>query len=97
MGFFSSLFNGKKSKETAKKRLQIVLMHDRLDISPEVLSAIRKDMVAVITKYMDVEDAGIEVNLNKDEEITALSVSVPVKGMKRGTAILSQIADNANA
>lgn len=97
MGFFSMFFNNKKSKDAAKKRLQIVLMHDRLDISPEVMGAIRKDILEVITRYMDVESTGIDIDLNKDEDITALSVSIPVKGMKRGSAVLSKIAERNNS
>ena len=97
MGFLSALFNSKKSKDTAKKRLKIVLMHDRLDISPEVMEPIRGDILEVITKYMEVEDSGIDIDFNKEEDVTALAVSIPVKGMKRAGAVLSQVADRSNA
>ena len=44
MGLFdgiSKLFGGQKSGAVAKERLQLVLIHDRNDISPEVLTALR--------------------------------------------------------
>ncbi len=87
MGIFSSFFNKNKSKDTAKRRLQFVLMHDRSDIAPEVMQALQKDILAVITKYMDVDDVGTEIRVSHDDNVAALEVSVPVKGMKRGSVI----------
>ncbi len=87
MGIFSNLFKSRGTKDTAKRRLQFVLMHDRSDIAPEVMEALQKDILAVITKYMDVDDAGTEIRMSNDDNVAALEVSVPVLGMKRGTKI----------
>ncbi|MDY3868208.1 MAG: cell division topological specificity factor MinE [Pyramidobacter sp.] len=86
MGFFEKIFRRNQSKDTAKKRLQIVLMHDRSDISPEMMDNIRRDILGVISRYMDVDDGNIDIDLSKDQEVVALEVSVPVLRMKRGTA-----------
>ncbi len=92
MGIFSNLFKSRGTKDTAKRRLQFVLMHDRSDIAPEVMEALQKDILAVITKYMDVDDTGTEIRVSKDDNVAALEVSVPVKGMKRGSAVMSNIS-----
>jgi|Go1ome_4_1110791.scaffolds.fasta_scaffold15180_2 cell division topological specificity factor len=86
MGFFDFLFHKNTSKNTAKKRLQIVLMHDRSDISPEMMDCIRRDILGVISKYMDVDDGNIDIDLSKDQDVVALEVSVPVLRMKRGSS-----------
>lgn len=93
MGFFSSLFNKDKSKDTAKKRLQFVLMHDRSDIAPEVMEALQRDILQVIRKYMEVDNAGTVCRVSKDDNVAALEVSVPVKGMKRASAVLDDLAE----
>ncbi len=92
MGILSSLFGRKDSKDTAKQRLKLVLMHDRSVISPEVLEMLRRDIVAVISKYLEVDAAGIDCKLSSEEDVSALSVSVPVNGMKRGSAVMAELA-----
>ncbi|MBP5211644.1 MAG: cell division topological specificity factor MinE [Pyramidobacter sp.] len=91
MGIFSIFFNKKKSKDTARDRLKLVLMHDRSDISPEVMELLRRDIVQVISKYMEVDES-IDCKLSNDENVTALEVSVPVKGMKRGSKVMAELA-----
>ncbi len=96
MGFFSSFFNRDKSKDAAKKRLQLVLMHDRSDIAPEVMQALQRDILQVIAKYMDVDNTGTICRVSNDDDVAALEVSVPVRGMKRGSAIMSDLAEKNN-
>ncbi|MDY2648623.1 MAG: cell division topological specificity factor MinE [Pyramidobacter porci] len=95
--FLNRIFKRTKSKDNAKKRLQIVLMHDRKDISPEIMAAIREDILKVISKYMDVDNTGIDIDLNDDENMVALEVSVPVKGMKRASTAIGRVAEKNNA
>ncbi len=92
MGILSSLFGRRDSKDTAKQRLKLVLMHDRSVISPEVLEMLRRDIVAVISKYLEVDTSGIDCKLSSEDDVSALSVSVPVNGMKRGSAVMAELA-----
>ena len=92
MGFFSNLFNRSRTKDAAKKRLQFVLLHDRSDIAPEVMEALQKDIIEVIAKYMDVDNTGTVCRVSNDENVAALEVSVPVKGMKRRSAVKDRLA-----
>ncbi len=79
----SSLFGKNKSSTVAKERLQLVLIHDRNDISPEVLNALRADMIAVIKKYLDIDEKGIEMDLNREDHSVALLASIPLKNLQR--------------
>ena len=91
MNFLQKLFGltPKESKDNAKKRLQLVLMSDRTDITPELMNALRRDMVEVITRYMDVDENNIELLMDRDEEggQVALEVSIPVLRLRRGTQV----------
>ncbi len=50
--FLSRLFSVGKSKEVAKERLQLVLIHDRNDIAPEKLEALKVDMVKLLKNIL---------------------------------------------
>jgi cell division topological specificity factor len=72
-----------KSKDTAKKRLQLVLIHDRTDISPEMMENLRRDLIGVISNYLDIEEDKIELDFSKEERSVALVANIPVKNVKR--------------
>lgn len=74
------------SKDAAKERLRLVLIHDRASLSPEMLEALRRDLIVVISKYMDIDEKGIEVNLDRSDHTVALLASIPVKRVKRAAA-----------
>ncbi|NMB46223.1 MAG: cell division topological specificity factor MinE [Firmicutes bacterium] len=71
------------SKEIAKERLRLVLVHDRVNVSPSLLEALKEDLMDVISKYMEIEETGLEVNLDQSENSVALIANIPVKRMKR--------------
>ncbi|MCD8162389.1 MAG: cell division topological specificity factor MinE [Synergistaceae bacterium] len=79
----SSLFGSQKSSSVAKERLQLVLIHDRNDISPEILTALRADLINTIKKYLDIDENGIELDLNREDRSVALLASIPLKNMQR--------------
>jgi len=71
------------SKNVAKERLRLVLVHDRADVSPQLLQLLKNDMVEVISKYMEIDEKGLDVSLERDDNRVALVASIPVKRMKR--------------
>lgn len=75
------------SKHVAKERLRLVLVHDRSSISPQLLETLRSELIQVISNYMDIDENGLEVNLDSSGNTVALVANIPVVGMKRtGTA-----------
>jgi cell division topological specificity factor len=71
------------SKDMAVERLRLVLVHDRAGISPGLMEALKEDMIQVISKYMDIDEEAMEVNLNSGELSSALVASIPVKRIRR--------------
>ncbi len=71
------------SKNIAKERLRLVLIHDRADISPQLLQLLKNEIVAVISKYMEIDDKGLEVSLEHVDKQVALVANIPIRKMKR--------------
>lgn len=83
--FLAGLFGKDKSSDVAKERLQLVLIHDRNDISPEILSALKVDMVRVIKKYLEIDEKGIDMQLQRRNRSVALVADIPLKSAQRPT------------
>ncbi|HAP94043.1 MAG TPA: cell division topological specificity factor MinE [Desulfotomaculum sp.] len=71
------------SKNVAKERLRLVLVHDRAGVSPELLEILKTELIKVISHYMDIDEQALEVNLETSDNQVALVASIPVRGMKR--------------
>ncbi|MCL1874420.1 MAG: cell division topological specificity factor MinE [Clostridiales bacterium] len=71
------------SKNVAKERLRLVLMHDRTDIPEAMMEALRVDLINVISKYMDIDKAALDVSLSKEAESVALVANIPVLRIRR--------------
>lgn len=74
------------SKDVAKNRLRLILIHDRADLSPEFLEKVKIDLMNVISNYAEIDDEDVDIKLTKTEEIQgaspALVASIPIKKMK---------------
>ena len=71
------------SKHTAKERLRLVLVHDRLDISEKVMNSLRIDLLNVIGKYFGIDEKELDVSFSRESGGIALVANIPVS---RGNA-----------
>ena len=83
MSLFSRFFGQQESRSVSKDRLQLVLIHDRSDISPEVMENLRRDLIDVISKYMDIDESHIELQLERENSSVALVANIPVRTVRR--------------
>ena len=67
------------ARATAKKRLQVVIMHDRSDIPQTVLEQIRRDILVVLAKYVEIDEAMLDVNLERENDTVALVANIPIR------------------
>jgi cell division topological specificity factor len=74
------------SGKQAKERLRLVLIQDRAVLSPQMLDMLREDLIEVISKYMEIDELGLEVNLEKEKNAVALVANIPVRRVKRSVA-----------
>lgn len=87
MGFFKNLSNKPTPKEVAKDRLKLILIHDRGEIAPDVIEKIREEILAVISKYIDIQVDDVEISVNRSdheegENTSALIANIPIKGVR---------------
>lgn len=82
MGFLDSLFrrDRRTSREVAKERLQLVLVHDRIKISPAVLDKMKDEMISVISRYVEIEPDAVEVTFTQSRRESRLVADIPVVG-----------------
>ena len=71
------------SKEVAKERLRLVLVHDRASVAPEFLDKIKEEMIAVISKYMEIDESNTVINMHHAEGTAVLEANLAVKKIKR--------------
>jgi cell division topological specificity factor len=71
------------SKDIARERLRLVLVHDRASVSPEFINALKEDLIKVIREYLDIDEESLLVDLENDDKSVALVANIPVKGFKR--------------
>ena len=68
------------SSSVAKERLLTVLVHDRVKLTPEMMDALRAEIIAVISKYVDIADPNaIDVSLLRGESSDHLKADIPVR------------------
>ena len=73
---------GKKERsgQIAHDRLKVVLIHDRANVSPEVMDNLKNDIIKVISNYMDINQ--MDISLENDDNSVALVANIPVNCMK---------------
>jgi cell division topological specificity factor len=67
------------SKNVAKDRLRLVLVHDRSMLAPETLDALRADLVEVVSRYFEVDRATLSMDVQRTRESWALMVNLPLR------------------
>ena len=63
--------SSESSSEKAHKRLKFVLIHDRANVSPEVMEHIKNDIIKVISNYMEIDKQAMEISLENDADAVA--------------------------
>jgi cell division topological specificity factor len=84
MGVFEFMVGRKKPTpgEMAKERLKVVLVHDRLKVSPEVLEMIRAEVLSVISRRLEVDEKQMQVLLTRENGADKLQTDVPIRRQK---------------
>ena len=97
--FFGKIFGGgqPKSSTTAKERLQLVLVHDRSNLTPAQVAAMKDEILEVIARYVDFDRDAVELDLESDERQNFLRAEIPIEPnstrRRRGSGFPASLGD----
>lgn len=79
-GFLNRLFGGGEptSSEVAKERLRLVLVHDRSNLSPEQVEAMKDEILAVIARYVEFDREAVAIRLVNEHRESMLQAEIPI-------------------
>jgi len=92
MNWLAKLFSSKaSSKNVAKDRLKLVLMHDRANCSTELLEMIKNDIIMVLNKYVDIDHSELDIQVSQTSNdngapAPVLYANIPIKNMRKHRA-----------
>jgi cell division topological specificity factor len=76
-------FGRENSGATAKERLRLVLMSDHLSLAPDMIEQMKQDLVAVVSRYMEVDRDKIDVRFEHQDRVFAMLANVPIISVNR--------------
>ena len=88
MGIMDLFMRKKNSGDYAKDRLKLLLVSDRANCSPDVMEQIKNDIIQVISKYMEIDASGLDIQITQTESeggngtVPAIYANIPIKDMK---------------
>jgi cell division topological specificity factor len=81
-----NFFKRKKSAASAKERLQLVLVHDRTDLTSVQLESLKDDLIKAISHYVDIDPAAVQIGLERDGRSQRLVADIPLRSATRHRA-----------
>jgi len=72
----------RKSKNTAKDRLRLILIHDRIELTPGKMEAFKEDIRAVLRKHLEMDIDDFEITVNRKKDSMALEADIPYRNPK---------------
>ena len=78
-----ALQRNERSKDTARQRLQLILVMDRIGLAPDCMEAIKRDIIQVVSKYLVVDEDSVEMDMKRSEESLVLVSNIQVKEFAR--------------
>ena len=84
MGSLFDRFRGRKrSAQSAKERLQLVLIHDRTDMTQSEFEALRDDILAVISRHVNIDPGAVRIDVEREGREQRLVADIPLRSVSR--------------
>ncbi|PZR59646.1 MAG: cell division topological specificity factor MinE [Candidatus Meridianibacter frigidus] len=80
--FFNRIFGRHSSSSTAKERLRLVLLSDHIALAPELIEDLKRELVDVISRFVEVDRSKIEVNFEQQDKAVAMLANIPILSVR---------------
>jgi cell division topological specificity factor len=77
------------SKDEAKQRLKLLLIHDQVDLSPAQMQAMKVELLDVIARYIEIDREAMDIRLSKEDGQVALISTMPVRRVTNRPVVAS--------
>ena len=74
--------NDRSSRQEVKNRLKLVLAHDRSDLTPQMIESMRREILEVVSKYVDLDADAMDFALENTSRVTSLVANLPILRVK---------------
>lgn len=81
--FLKRLFGHQGSSATAKERLRLVLMTDHLELAPDMIDTMKRELVDVISRFVEVDRERIDVTFERQDSTLAMLANIPIVSVTR--------------
>ncbi|MBV9719070.1 MAG: cell division topological specificity factor MinE [Candidatus Eremiobacteraeota bacterium] len=88
--FLRRFFGQPGSSVAAKERLRLVLMTDHLELAPEMIDAMKHDLVELISRYVEVDRERIDVSFERQDRTLAMLANIPILAVNRSNGNATQ-------
>ena len=88
MDLFKFFNRGNSSKDVARERLKLVLVHDRANVSPQFLEMLKGEIIKVISNYMEIQTDELDIQLTRTKSddgervVPALVANIPIRNVR---------------
>ena len=72
-----------KSAQQAKERLKLVLIHDRTDLTPASLEALKDDLIEAISRHIEIDPQAVKIEMAQEGREQRLIADIPLRPLRR--------------
>jgi cell division topological specificity factor len=82
--FLDRLFGRNTSSASqAKERMKLVLIHDRTDLSPAEMDALKDELIQVISRHIEIDPNAVRIDLSQEGREQRLIADIPLRPTRR--------------
>jgi cell division topological specificity factor len=72
----------KNPRGVARDRLKLVLMQDRSALPAPVMEQIRREILQVLSKYVEIDERELDVSVERADDAVALIANIPIRNVR---------------
>jgi cell division topological specificity factor len=72
-----------RSARQAKERMKLVLIHDRTDLTPSALESLKDELIAVISRHIEIDPAAVDIQVSHEGREQRLIADIPLSSAQR--------------